>query len=79
VRTKKFEPLPTDPIEALARIIVLAEELKEDAEEARRYADNALDKVQDAANKAADLHHLLDYFFCDRRNRGEPEPSIWAD
>jgi hypothetical protein len=76
---KKLEPLPTDPLDALATINGLAEEVKCLAEEARRYADNALDKAQDVAEKAEQLYHLLDQYFCDRRVRGEPEPKTWSD
>jgi hypothetical protein len=76
---KKPDPLPAEPLEALASINGLAEEVKCLAEEARRYADNALDKAQDAAEKAESLYHLLDEWFVDRRRRGEPEPKAWQE
>jgi vacuolar-type H+-ATPase subunit H len=79
MRTKKLEPLPVDPLDALATINGLAEEVNNLVEAARSYADNALDKVQDAAEKAEQLYGLLDQYFCDRRQRGEPEPKIWSD
>jgi len=77
-RTKP-DPLPTDPLDALATITGQAEDLQCLAKEARRHADDALDKAQDAAEKAEALYHLLDAWFVDRRNRGEPEPPMWQD
>ena len=75
--TRRRIPCPRDSLDALAEILSHAEALKSIAEDARRSADNALDKAQDAAEKAKQLFNLLDAYFVERCQRGDPEPNVW--
>lgn len=76
---KKPEPLPDDPLDAIATLCGMAEDCLRFAREARRHADRALDEVKDAEEKAEALYNRIDAWFGGRRERGEPEPKVWTD